>query len=282
MVLESLLSPLRAERHPFLDFLLGFAYGTLAVFLSLWIFEEQSSMVMVLLVSLAALPLIYHTLRFEEKKDLVQQENKSLWHNHAPALLLYTMLFLGISVSFTFWYIALPAESSSQLFQVQTQTITNLNQHVTGQITQTGLLSKIFLNNVKVMIFCLLFSFLYGSGAIFILTWNASVIGAAAGNFIRTHMADFAASTGFHKAGAYFYVSSLSVLRYAIHGVPEIFAYIIAGLAGGILSMAVIKKDFGSGKFERVLLDVSDLVLLAVLVLFIAGIMEVFITPALF
>jgi len=108
------------------------------------------------------------------------------------------------------------------------------------------------------------------------------VIGAAAGNFIRSHMAKFAGVAGLNKVGAYFYVSSLSILRYAVHGIPEIFAYVIAGLAGGILSMAIIKHDFGTGKFERILLDVSDLVLLAVLVLFIAGVVEVFITPALF
>jgi uncharacterized membrane protein SpoIIM required for sporulation len=282
MVLESLMTPPRAESHPIAVFLLGAAYGTLAIFLSMWIFEEQSSMVMVFLSALAALPLMYHTLRFEEHKDIDAQDGRSLLRQHAPALLFYIMLFCGMAVAYSFWYIALPPDVASGLFRVQAQTISNLNQHVTGKITQTALLSKIFLNNIKVMIFCILFSFLYGSGAIFILTWNASVIGAAVGNFVRTHMAKFANTAGLQKAGAYFYVSSLSVLRYAIHGIPEIFAYVIAGLAGGILSVAIVKHDFGTGKFEKVLLDVSDLVLLAVLVLFVAAVVEVFITPSLF
>jgi len=226
--------------------------------------------------------LMYHTLRFEENKDLAMEEGASMLRAHAPALLFYVMLFAGMAVAFSFWYTALPSDIASGLFRVQSQTITNLNQHVTGKITQTALLSKIFLNNIKVMIFCILFSFLYGSGAIFILSWNASVIGAAVGNFMRTHMAKFAGAAGLHKAAAYFYVASLSILRYAVHGIPEIFAYIIAGLAGGILSVAVVKHDFGTGKFEKVLLDVSDLVLLAVLVLFVASIIEVFVTPSLF
>lgn len=282
MVLESLLNPPAAERRPFSVFLLGAAYGTLAIFLSLWIFEEQSSMVMVFLTAMAALPLMFHTLRFEEARDLSVFESRSMLRDHAPALLFYTVLFCGMAFAFSFWYIALPSEVASGLFKVQTQTIANLNQHVTGQITQTALLSKIFLNNIKVMIFCILFSFLYGSGALFILTWNASVIGAAVGNFVRSHMAEFAGLVGMHKLGAYFYVGSLSILRYAVHGIPEIFAYIVAGLAGGILSVAIVKHDFGTGKFERILLDVSDLVLLSVLVLFIAGLVEVFVTPALF
>lgn len=282
MVLESLLNPRSAENHPLVVFSLGIAYSTLAIFLSLWIFEEQSSMVMVFLTVLATLPLMYHTMRFEETKDMLIPDGKSMLREHAPALLFFLMLFAGMAVGFSFWYTALPTDMVSGLFRVQSQTISNLNQHVTGRITQTALLSKIFLNNIKVLIFCILFSFLYGSGAIFILTWNASVIGAAVGNFVRTHMAKFASATGFSKAGAYFYVGSLSILRYAVHGIPEIFSYIIGGLAGGILSMAIIKHDFGTGKFEKILLDVSDLVLLSVLVLFIAAILEVFVTPALF
>jgi uncharacterized membrane protein SpoIIM required for sporulation len=237
---------------------------------------------MVFLTTMAALPLMFHMLRYEENKDLEHPEKRSLLREHAPAIVFYTILFLGMAFAFTLWYLVLPSSVSSNVFRVQTQTIASLNQHVTGNITQTALLSKIFLNNIKVLIFCILFSFLYGSGAIFILTWNASVIGAAAGNFIRSHMAPFAASVGLPKAGAYLYVSSLSVLRYAIHGIPEILAYIVAGIAGGILSMAIIKHDFGTGKFERILLDISDLVLLSVLILFIAAIMEVFLTPALF
>ncbi len=283
MVLESVLSPIRAEKSPFLVLLLGIGYATLAVFLSMWIFEEQSSMVMVFLSATAALPLMYHVLLFEERKDIsASVSEKSMLAEHAPAFFFYLILFIGMAIAFSFWYVALPSETSSALFRVQSQTISTLNQHVTGSITQTGLLSKIFLNNVKVLIFCLLFSFLYGSGAIFILSWNASVIGAAVGNFIRSNMAKFAEIVGFQKPAVYLYVGSLSILRYAVHGIPEIFAYVLAGLAGGILSMAIIKHDFGTGKFERVLLDVSDLVLLSVLVLFIASLLEVFVTPALF
>jgi uncharacterized membrane protein SpoIIM required for sporulation len=37
----------------------------------------------------------------------------------------------------------------------------------------------IFTNNMYVLIFTLVFSLLFGAGVIFILAWNASVIGAA-------------------------------------------------------------------------------------------------------
>lgn len=77
-------------------------------------------------------------------------------------------------------------------------------------------------------------------------------------------------------------MGSIGLLRYSLHGVPEILAYFIGGLAGGIISIAVIRHDFGTKKFERILLDSSDLLITAVVVLLIAAIIEVFITPALF
>ncbi|MBI4141734.1 stage II sporulation protein M, partial [Candidatus Woesearchaeota archaeon] len=117
---------------------------------------------------------------------------------------------------------------------------------------------------------------------LFILSWNASVIGAAAGNFIRTHLADFANSVGLVKFGSYFYVVGLSLLRYSLHGIPEILAYLVAGIAGGILSVAIIRHEFGTKNFERILLDISDLVLISVFILFFAALVEVFITPMFF
>ncbi len=56
----------------------------------------------------------------------------------------------------------------------------------------------------------------------------------------------------------------------------------MGGLAGGIISVAVIKHHLSTEKSKKVLLDSIDLVVLAVFVLFIAALIEVFITPLLF
>jgi len=283
MVLESILNPFKAERRPWFVLTLGFFYGIIALFLALWIFEDHASLVMVFLAVMASVPLIYNLMIYEEEKDLLDDSiEKSLLKEHSKALTAMMMIFIGLALAFTLLYVFLPNEMASEVFRVQTQTIANLNQQVTGQVAQTSLLSKIFLNNVKVLIFCILFSFVYGAGAIFILTWNASVIGAAAGNFIRTHLAQYATTSGLPKIGAFFYIGSLSILRYAVHGIPEILAYFVAALAGGIISVAIIRKDYRKKNFQKILLDVSDLVLLSVLILFIAALLEVFVTPALF
>ena len=147
MVLESLLNPLRAERKPVLAMLTGFVYAIIALFLSLWIFEDHASLVMVFLAVMAALPLVYQIIIYEEEKDIKNNSGeKSLLKEHSKALTAMMMIFVGMAIAFTLLYIFLPTEMANSVFKVQTQTIANLNQQVTGQVSQPTLLSRIFLN----------------------------------------------------------------------------------------------------------------------------------------
>ncbi len=285
MVLESLITPFKAEQRPSKLLLLGASFGSIAIFLSLWIFKSQASLIMVFLTSMAALPLIYNTIKMEEEKDLEGMEEKWLLKEHSKALMSFVFLFIGATIAFSFWYVLLSSDTVSTLFQAQSATINAINSRVTGHLSfsaNISFFSKIFLNNVKVLIFCILFSFVYGSGAIFILMWNASVIGTAIGNFIRSELASAAQLIGFDKIAHYFQVISMGLFRYSIHGIPEILAYFVGGLAGGIIGIAVIKHDFGTSKFEHILLDSADLLLLSLGILFIAALLEVFVTPIIF
>lgn len=284
MVLESLITPANAEKRPSQMVLLGFAYTTVGIFLSLWVFKAESSLIMVFLTCMAAIPLIYNTINLEEEKDLEGMEESWLLKEHSKALEAFIFLFIGMTVAFALWYSVLNAQTISILFKSQASTIKSINPHVTGLAASDGFASftRIFLNNVRVLIFCILFSFLYGSGAIFILAWNGSVIGTAIGNFVRTNLAEAASLIGLDKAGHYFSVIGFGLFRYAIHGIPEILAYFVAGLAGGIISIAVIRHDFGSQKFEHILLDAADLLLLSLVILFAAGVLEVWVTPLIF
>jgi len=69
------------------------------------------------------------------------------------------------------------------------------------------------------MIFTLIFSLIFGAGAIFILAWNASVISAAIGIFTSYNINEI----------------PIGLLRYMIHGFPEITSYFVTALAGGYL-----------------------------------------------
>lgn len=295
MVLESLISPEKAENRPGLLTFLGFIYTSLAMFLAYMIFKQYSSLFMVFLATIASIPLMYKLIKMEEEKDLTDTSEVLLLKEHWKALSAFMYLFLGATLAFVFWYVVLPSSTISVLFESQTSTIISINGRtteltqgsitgnvVTGSATSFNVFSKIFFNNVKVLLFCVLFSFLYGAGAIFILVWNASVIGTAIGNFIRSNIAALAAQAGGASIGIYFSVVSIGLFKYVIHGFPEILAYFVGALAGGIISIAIINHDVTTRKFEHVILDAADLMMLALVITFIAAILEVYVTPLFF
>lgn len=283
MVIESLLYPAKAEKKPWEMFFVGFLYSSIAIFLSLWIFEKESSFVMVFLTAMACIPIVYNTMKLEEKKDMTIVGEKNLLKEHNKAIMFLMYLFVGITVSCALWYIVLPSSTISYLFEKQMQTIVNINSNVSGGFTdQMAVFSKIFLNNVKVLSFSILFAFIYGAGAIFILTWNATVIATAIGNFIRSNLGSVVGSFGLSNLSSYFQVVSIGLLKYSIHGIPEIVAYFYGGLAGGIISVAVMKHHFATKKFADILIDTSELILISIGFLAVAGLIEVYITPCLF
>jgi len=283
MVIESLLHPLKAERNPWEMFFIGFLYTSIGVFISLWVFRDQASLVMVFMITMAALPIFYNTTKLEESKDMIMDKETSILKEHNKAISFFMYMFVGITLACAVWYVLLPTSTINSLFDKQTGTIQSINNQVSGNVIYSlSIFSKIFFNNFKVLAFSILFSFVYGAGAIFILVWNATVIGAAIGNFIRANMSSYTSSLGLMEAGNYFHVVSLGLLKYSIHGVPEIMAYFYGGLAGGILSVAIIRKHFKTQKFSAIMRDFSELILIAVSFLVAAAFLEVYVTPVLF
>jgi len=281
MVFEHLVSPLSAEKKPWEMFFIGFLYASVAIFLSLCIFESLAGLVAVFFTVLALIPLVYGVTRIEEKKD-IYESNQKFFGRHTRTILFFIFLFVGIIAAFSTWFVFLPESTTSAFFNVQNTTITKINNQVTASDLNANIFLKILMNNIRVLVFCVIFSVFYGVGAIFILTWNSSVIAVAIGNLIRSFLSRSAGEIGLTKAAQYFHAFSYGTLRYMFHGLPEIVSYFIGGLAGGILSMAIIRKDFRTDNFEKVIIDASELILLAVAVLIFAAILEVYITPKIF
>ena len=286
MVLESLSNPWKAEHRPWILFLWGAAYSIAGGLLAAWLFPASiASIVMVALVSGAAIPLLYNTIKYEEEKDVEIPVEKKLLEEHGKAIMVFLMLFLGMTAGMTLLYLALPVDQAVTLFSSQINTYKEINpgHSVVGQATGGADFQRIFFNNLKVLFFCIVFSFLYGAGAVFVLAWNASVIALAIGNVVRTKAALLAADAGAIGLASYFKIVTIDGFgRYFIHGIFEIASYVIAALAGGIISVAIIKKHFSSEQSEHIILDVSDLLLASFVVLLFAAIIEVYITPVLF
>tara|TARA_Y100000034_G_scaffold14075_1_gene14721 strand:- start:29487 stop:30344 length:858 start_codon:yes stop_codon:yes gene_type:complete len=284
MVIESFISPFKAEKNPYELMFFGFFYSSISILLSMWIFQEYSSLLMVFLTVMACMPLMYNIMKSEEIKDTIFKSELKLLKEHGKAVEFLMFLFFGITIGYVFWYVLLPNyfQLGNFFFKVQKETLFAINGRITNSVVRNDIFVKILLNNIKVLIFCILFSFLFGLGAIFILTWNSSVIATATGDFINNGLKEISKTTVNSITGGYFSVVMAGFLRYMIHGIPEIAAYFVGGLAGGIISFAIAKHHFKTKKFENILLDSSELIVIAILILVVAGLLEVFVTPIFF
>ena len=280
MVLEALFNPFTVKKKPWQMFTAGFLYTIVSLAIAYVVFKEISGILMVFLIVIATLPMLYTTIKNEEELDLKSDRELTLLKEHTKVLIFLMFLFFGITTALVLVYIFLPIDIVNSIFPLQQKAIdsvnTAMNMEVTGNITKIGLFSRILVNNLKVLFFCLIFSLLYGTGAIFILTWNASVIATAIGNVVKLEIGN---SIGLSSFAGYVGIASFSFFKYMTHGILEIAAYFIVGLAGGIISIALIKHNLED---RRVLIDALDLVLIGLGLIFVAGIVEVYITPILF
>jgi len=288
MVLEYIFNPFVLKKKPWEMFIVGFMYSLVALSLSYLVFKEVSGILTIFLIVIAILPTMYITIKSEEELDLKYEGEWKLLQEHAKVIIFLLFMFFGITAALVASYVFLPSNVVESVFDLQHKAIVNVNNYVrgsivgediTGQATKTDIFVKIFLNNLKVLFFCLIFSLLYGTGALFILTWNASVIAAAVGSLIKSRIAETASLAGFNLFSSYLGHAAFSFFKYMLHGILEITAYFIIALAGGILSMALIKKDLS---YDSIMTDVLDLVLISIGFLLVGGIVEVYITPLLF
>jgi uncharacterized membrane protein SpoIIM required for sporulation len=296
-MLELLINPKRAERKPSQMFFIGFIYAIIAVLVSLALFStdyvqaKYMSWITILLLVIVTLPYFYYTIKLEEKKDRVIEGEFKMLREHGKAIAAFLWLFLGFLLAFALAYIILPqfVPASSNLYKAQIETFCQINRpnnfndclsqyglssSITGKATSDLALDlnravSIFMNNLKVLLLTLVTSLIFGAGAIFILAWNASVIAAAIKIFTSSDTSIIS------KVG-------LGLGRYMIHGIPEIMAYFVGALAGGILSIAIIRREFNTEKFLDILQDALSLFLIAIGILIISALIEVFITPKLF
>ncbi len=285
-MLESLINPKRAEKGPWKMLFIGFLYASLSLLLVKLFFStdpiliKYSGLIVVTFTVMFSLPFMYYIIKQEEEEDEIPGGIRRVWSVHKDAMLSLIWLFVGFVLAFSFWYLIL---GDVNLLNAQIETYCSINspsdvsgcvsQYTsgtflgpTGQVTGISRLLKILENNFYVMIFTLIFSLIFGAGAIFVLAWNATIIASAIGVFTKFNLSQIPAG----------------LARYMIHGLPEITTYFIAALAGGILGTGFIRNGINSKRFLHVLENVIILLFIGVVILIIAGFMEVYLTPLFF
>lgn len=284
-MIELLMKPKRAERRPWEMFFIGMFWASVSLLLVSFVFsndsvlKEASGLLVVLFTVLCCMPFMYYIIKLEEGKDMQISDSGRLIGEHSKAISALLWLFLGLVIAFSFFYLTVP-DKAPQSFNFQIKTFCAINYPSnydyclekngipvsTGSAVGSDAVISIFANNISVLIFTIIFSLLFGAGAIFILVWNASVIAAAIGIFAQGSLSRL----------------PIAILRYMIHGIPEIAAYFIGALGGGIISVAVIRKDLRGEGMWKILQDSLILIIIAIVILFVSAIMEVYLIPQFF
>lgn len=260
---EILLSPKRAPKHPIQTLVTAFFYTSLSLLLSAWLLPNQASIAMVFLTVIATVYIVQGVFVVEEDKERDEISERDTLRSHARILEFLTLLFFGFLIAFIFWQLVLPETISSNVFSVQENTFQEISS-ITGRITAPEKFSIIIKNNLRVLLLSILLAIFYGAGSLFILAWNASVMGFIVGHLVKV--------TG---------LSTLPqvLLRYSLHGIPEILAYLTGALAGSILFVSIIRGDFRKGKIKRILIDVGVTLSISILILIGAALIETYVSP---
>ena len=259
-MIEALVTPSSALREPWRLFFLAVLFVSIAVIMSVYVPSIAGGAV--LLAMIPAIPLIWTLLvREEHREEDLGLLARDSFRYHAPLFTVFTFFFLGATVAYAFWFAALPASQSQTVFGAQVDEIARIRGAVappTGSVINTDFAVSLFEHNLVVLAFMFAFCLLYGIGSIYLLLWNASIIGVFIGSRIAGGPAG--AIAGF-----------MGIIP---HGSLEIGAYFLATIAGGILSAGIMRQHFGRREFRFILKDVALLTLAAVGMLAAGAILE--------
>jgi len=271
MVLESILNPKAAEDRPIYVFVLAILFSIIAIFLSYQLFPTQASILAVAFVSILFVPFFQRLFSVEEKRDEVAVKNKrvkikqeNLFMRHRKVILVYSAFFLGVIIAFSFVFVFYP--HMENVFSLQMDWFRG--QGITGQAVGDDAFSRYFVNNTQVMLIAFAFSILFGAGSIFILSWNASVIAVYVGFIVNKFTA------GLGTTAAFLYGVPVGLGSIALHGIPEIAAYFFAAIAGGVLSVGILREQWMSPEFKEVAKDAIVFMIIAEVLIVVAAWLE--------
>lgn len=278
MVLEYLFPPEWLEKKSYYAFLIGAGYSIIGVLLSKFLFAADPALPAVAFTSLLLLPELYKMFSIEEAQQRKEKGwgLRAFWKRNGDFYRVFIFLFLGILLVYSFAAIFLPAFSVNKLFREQVAlrgpgfgAAGAATMNLAGQGAGSQLFWSILGNNFWVMAACFLVALLAGDGAVFLIVWNASVWGTIFGLTAR-NAAFFSNSNPL----GFLMIILLIVLP---HMLLEASSYILAAMAGGLISKAVVKEGVSGSRFGRVFMDNSFILVLALICLLLGAGVESFV-----
>ena len=286
MVLEHIFPEDWLEQKTKYAFLLGAGYSILGILIAKILFPKDSGLVSVAFISLLLLPELYKIFSIEERQEMMETQFsfKELFRDDWDVVKIYIFLFLGVLLVFTVGTLVLPPSETNRLFEQQLEIRGNPGH--TGQLAYEGVFADEFTftgnlfwnllkNNFRVLLACFLIALLTGDGAIFIITWNASVWGTIFGITAR-HASEYAQM--YPAQAVLSYSAPLMILIIFLivfwHMIIEAIADFCAAISGSIISKDVLLEKFESDRFKMVFKFNLYLFLIALVFLVLGALVE--------
>jgi hypothetical protein len=248
MVLEHLFPEDWLERKGRYAFYLGVIYSIVAILIARILFASDPALPAVAITSLLLLPELYKIFSIEERRESMEKKItfKALWRDDMDIIRIYVFLFLGILLVYSVGTILMPQFQVNELFREQLEIRFGqgfAGNAILGQF-DGGLFLSILSNNFLVLLACFMMALLTGDGAIFFITWNASVWGTIFGVTAK-NAAIFTDSNPFLLFG-------LVMLIVFPHMMIEAISYFLAAISGSVISKDVLLEKFASHRFFEV------------------------------
>ena len=277
MVLEHIISNQRLEKTPSLILIISFIFVSFAIFLTHYFYPNDKGMVVLLLTIMPAIPFFLNFIRTEEKRHEVRSAGKhDLFVIYRPLVLLYAFFFIGTALSFALWGSLLPADMSDSMFADIKYEFLSIQSISSPALTEAGNTFDFILNkNLLVLVLMLLFSFIYSIGAIFLLTWNAAILGVFIEHSVRSQLVTASQQFGLFAYPVAFVTGSVQALLSILpHGIFELSAFFVAALSGGILSVALERGTYRRRAFQSIIFDALKLFALSIALLVLGAFIE--------
>ena len=271
MVLEHLFPEDWLEKKGLYAFILGVVYSIIGIIIASILFPGDPALVAVAFTSMLLLPELYKIFDIEERQDSMEKKVSlgTLLKGDTDVVRIYIFLFLGILLVYSIGTIVLPSFQTNSLFREQLEI--RFGQGFAGSaVSGTNFSSKLFWsllsNNFLVMLAAFIFALLAGDGAIFLITWNASVWGAIFG-ITAKNAALFAGENPYVLFG-------IVMLIVFPHMILEALSYFCAAISGSVISKGVLLEQFASNRFLQVFSFNLYLLVFALVFLLLGAVVE--------
>lgn len=267
MVLEHIFPEDWLEQKARYALILGAGYSIVGIIIASLLFPQDPALVAVAFTALLLLPELYKIFSIEERQERMEKRVtfKNLIKDDWDVIKIYLFLFVGILLVYAIATMAMPSFQTNTLFREQLEI--RLGQGFAGNAVLGTFSSDLFWsllnNNFFVMLACFMLALLTGDGAIFLIVWNASVWGTIFGYTAR-------AASSFSGESVYTLFAKIMVVV-TPHMMIEATCYILAAIAGAVISKDVILEEFASDRFMEVFGFNIYLLLFAVLFLILGA-----------